>query len=291
MSKDNKDVLSSGGLFSKGFGFSPKSVMKDKRLSIEAKAIYAYLASYAGTGLTAFPSISLICTDLGIGKNRYFKHRKCLIDCGYITITQTKMGNKFTNNVYKLELEPSTSFECTQFETTQNETPQIGATNSNSSNNNNLNSNKENKDSATSAASISNEQIEEIANIWNSIIGTPNIRTIKKQSSRFKALNARFKEYDYDTIVEVLCKVRDSRFLTGSNNRAWSADFDWVMKPKNFLKILEDNYINKEINNEINQNNHGQSNLSRFQRTAINISREVDAGRAIIDNTPDDWVY
>lgn len=133
-------------------------------------------------------------------------------------------------------------------------------------------STNDSKDSATSVASISNEQIEEIANIWNSIIGTPNIRTIKKQSSRFKALNARFKEYDYDTIVGVLCKVRDSRFLTGSNNRAWSADFDWVMKPKNFLKILEDNYINKEINNEINQNNHGQSNLSRFQRTAINIS-------------------
>lgn len=158
----------------------------------------------------------------------------------------------------------------------------------NSTSNNNTSTNK---DSATSVAYISNEQIEEIANIWNSIIGTPNIRTIKKQSSRFKALNARFKEYDYDTIVEVLCKVRDSQFLTGSNNRAWSADFDWVMKPKNFLKILEDNYINKEINNEINQNNHGQSNLSRFQRTAINISREVDAGRAIIDNTPDDWVY
>jgi hypothetical protein len=34
----------------------------------------------------------------------------------------------------------------------------------------------------------------------------------------------------------------DSSFLKGMNNRGWSANFDWIIKPNNIVKILDGNY-------------------------------------------------
>ena len=61
------DKLILEGVMSKGYGTVPKLVMQDLNLSIEAKAIYSYLCSFAGAGKTAFPSVELIKSDLGIG--------------------------------------------------------------------------------------------------------------------------------------------------------------------------------------------------------------------------------
>lgn len=66
------------------YGFVNKEIMKDPNISAEAKTIYAYLSSYAGNKDTAFPSVSLICYELNMSKNRFYKHRKELIDKGII---------------------------------------------------------------------------------------------------------------------------------------------------------------------------------------------------------------
>ena len=88
---------------SKGYGKIPKLVMKDKDLAIEAKAIYAYLCSYAGSGNTAFPSVSLMCDDLNISDNRFYKYKKQLTDKGYITVSRKRVEGKWETNVYKIE--------------------------------------------------------------------------------------------------------------------------------------------------------------------------------------------
>lgn len=90
------------GIFSKGYGLAPKMVMQDQNLTIEAKAIYAYMASFAGNGASAFPSINKVCNDLNISKNRFLKHRKKLVDAGYIDIQKKRVDGKFENNVYML---------------------------------------------------------------------------------------------------------------------------------------------------------------------------------------------
>ncbi len=38
-----------------GYGIIPKMVMKDKQLTVEAKAIYSYIASFAGTWKYGIP--------------------------------------------------------------------------------------------------------------------------------------------------------------------------------------------------------------------------------------------
>ncbi len=89
-------------IFQDGYGQIPKLIMCDPGLTIEAKAIYAYLASYAGGGNQAFPAVSKICTDLHIDKKRFYRHFQMVLDAGYIKKAQTiDEENKFKNNVYE----------------------------------------------------------------------------------------------------------------------------------------------------------------------------------------------
>lgn len=53
--KEIADLIMIEGVDCKGFGVIPKIVTTDTNLSIGAKALYAYLCSYAGNGTTAFP--------------------------------------------------------------------------------------------------------------------------------------------------------------------------------------------------------------------------------------------
>lgn len=96
------DVIQLEGVLSKGYGTIPKLVMKDENLTIEAKGIYAYLCSYAGAGLTAFPGVELICNDLGISDNRFYKHRKLLEENGYIKIDRVRQDKGFSKNIYTI---------------------------------------------------------------------------------------------------------------------------------------------------------------------------------------------
>ena len=80
--------LVSSGIRSKGYGLIYKAVMQDKRLSATAKAIFAYLSSYAGAGTVSFPSRTRILKELGISESTYYKHFRQLIDCGYLNVVQ-----------------------------------------------------------------------------------------------------------------------------------------------------------------------------------------------------------
>ena len=92
--------LVSSGIRSKGYGLIYKAVMQDKRLSATAKAIFAYLSSYAGAGTVSFPSRTRILKELGISESTYYKHFRQLIDCGYLNVVQRKVGHKFSVNDY-----------------------------------------------------------------------------------------------------------------------------------------------------------------------------------------------
>ncbi len=100
---ENKDKLIVMGRMEQGFGVIPKLVMKDERLTIHAKCIYAYFCSYAGNGTTAFPTVSKIVFDLKISRETFNKHIKLLKLYGYIKAEQQR-GNKgtFARNVYTL---------------------------------------------------------------------------------------------------------------------------------------------------------------------------------------------
>ncbi|WP_442760294.1 DnaD domain protein [Enterococcus italicus] len=100
MSENNE--LEFNLLMANGYGTIAKFVMKDRALSIEAKAIYAYLRSYSGAGNTAFPSRELMCHDLNISINRFNKYKNELLEHGYITVHRQRLENGFSKNIYTM---------------------------------------------------------------------------------------------------------------------------------------------------------------------------------------------
>lgn len=81
-----------------------------------------------------------------------------------------------------------------------------------------------------------------IRDLYHSIcISYPTIKAI--DGSRRKAVAARWRaNRSLDTFEELFRIAEASPFLKGQNDRNWSADFDWMMKPSNFTKILEHKY-------------------------------------------------
>lgn len=140
MEKQNK--LNVKGVMSEGYGIIPKKVMKDEDLTIDAKAIYAFMASFAGAGNTSFPSVNFITDKLGISRQRFNKHRKLLEDKGYITIKkERKSDGSWENNVYTLETLPRLQNPTMDNLTLDNPTSGNVTTNNNTINNNTINNN------------------------------------------------------------------------------------------------------------------------------------------------------
>lgn len=103
---DERNLLQLDALLSHGYGLSPQLVMRSKGLSIEAKALYGYLSSFAGAGDTAFPSTSRILEELDISKNRFYKIRKELVSWGFISI-ETTATSAGLRTVYTLPQNPT----------------------------------------------------------------------------------------------------------------------------------------------------------------------------------------
>ena len=76
----------------------------------------------------------------------------------------------------------------------------------------------------------------------------PQIRAIGGQ--RKSSTAARIREHGKAAFAEGAKKAAASDFLNGKNDRGWVADFDWMIKPNNFIKVLEGNYDNRQQNNQ-----------------------------------------
>ena len=84
---------------------------------------------------------------------------------------------------------------------------------------------------------------------WNELPDTVSkISTLKKDTQRYKMLSQRINEYGADKVLEAIDKIKQSSFLLGQNKSGWTITFEWFVRPNNFVKVLEGNYIDKKIN-------------------------------------------
>lgn len=88
-----------------------------------------------------------------------------------------------------------------------------------------------------------------IMDYWNkhSKLKSITVMTEKRKSH----INARVKEHGLEAIYKAIDNVSKSSFLRGQNKRGWTATFDWVFLPNNFVKVLEGNYMPKDAPNSI----------------------------------------
>lgn len=175
-----------------GYGSVYKKVMKDTELSIEAKAIYAYLTSYAGGKDTAFPSVNLICHELNISKNRFYNHRKELVEKEIISVKRERTDNGFSKNIYTINHHfVRLNFVDIQNVDIQNVDIQNKDTKNNSTKNNNIKNN--NNKNNTSATDVTRERFENWWKLYDKKLDK------KKAFSLFKSA---LKKHSYETIMD-----------------------------------------------------------------------------------------
>ena len=80
-------------------------------------------------------------------------------------------------------------------------------------------------------------------------MGLGRIQKIPSGGERMERLCALVNDYGLDAVLSTIARVRDSDFLCGQGENGWTATFDWLIKPDNFLKVTEGQYNSKKRNN------------------------------------------
>jgi predicted phage replisome organizer len=92
---------------------------------------------------------------------------------------------------------------------------------------------------------VRSNKLQPIIDKWNEI-GLQKLISIKPGTNRFKLLQSRIKEFGIDQVICAIENIKHSSFLRGQNNNNWIITFDWLIKPNNFIKVLENTYIDKD---------------------------------------------
>lgn len=95
-------------------------------------------------------------------------------------------------------------------------------------------------DEKGSNLSVPTERIhcQEVLDEYNSVCSKMP-KALSMNDSRNKSIHARAKEYGRGAITEVFRYASQSPHHNGANDQGWTADFDWLIGPKNFVKMLE----------------------------------------------------
>jgi hypothetical protein len=85
----------------------------------------------------------------------------------------------------------------------------------------------------------------QIADAWNTMAkqaGLPSIRMMT--IARSAHLATRIREVGLDGVLEAVAAVGNSSFCCGA--RGWRADFDFLLQPKSFVRLLEGTYADRQ---------------------------------------------
>ena len=74
-------------------------------------------------------------------------------------------------------------------------------------------------------------------------------------------------QVDKDGVKQAIRNAAGSDFLNGSGQKGWVADFDWMMVPQHFQRVLENFYRNKQVN----QTQYGTTNGHQDPRRGVEV--------------------
>lgn len=90
---------------------------------------------------------------------------------------------------------------------------------------------------------------KKVADYFNKKMQGKEITKIRQLTSARKAsIKARLKESSETEVFAAIDKTSESDFLNGCGNREFKASFDWLFRPRNYIKVLEGNYDNNRKN-------------------------------------------
>ena len=120
---------------------------------------------------------------------------------------------------------------------------------------------------------VANHDFDEIISFFNQQMKGKGIQQVAIiTSERRQAFDRLVSQtgVNKDTLKQAIKNAAESDFLNGKGPKGWVASFDWMMIPQNFQKVLENNYRNKPV---IQQVQYGTTDGYQDPRRGVEASR------------------
>ena len=217
----------------------PKEIWLSKNLTLTEKVFLTEIESLDNSN-GCFASNEHFATFFNLSKNRCSEIIKSLEKKGYIDIEYIYKENskEILKRIIKNKKKHGeiTYSENRQPHSENRLTPSENWEDNNTSINN--------TDHNISKDILSSNKLLLVIEAWNKL-NLSKLVAIKANTNRYKMLKARINEFGIEKVIEAIESINNSDFLKGQNDRAWIITFDWFIKPNNFTKVLEGNYLNK----------------------------------------------
>lgn len=97
---------------------------------------------------------------------------------------------------------------------------------------------------------VPKEDIQKVIDSWNAMAERTGLKKLTKLTSgsnRYKWLKARIIEYGMDDVLRAISMIPDCTYIL---DKGWF-NFEWFVRPSNFPKVLEGNYIDPAKKNRL----------------------------------------
>ena len=254
----------------------PKEIWLSKELTLTEKVFLTEIESLDNSD-GCFASNEHFATFFNLSKNRCSEIVKSLEKKGYVDIKYIYKEN--SKEILKRIIRIKNRTICYKSTPSENRltpsenrlTPSENCEENNTSINNTNNN--------ISKDILSSNKLLPIIEAWNKL-NLSKLVAIKPNTNRYKMLKTRINEFGIEKVIEAIESINNSDFLKGQNDRSWVITFDWLIKPNNFTKVLEGNYLNKGGNMNGQHNNRKHSNRwgSGKNKTILNVNTESQYG-------------
>ena len=120
---------------------------------------------------------------------------------------------------------------------------------------------------------VANKDFDEIISFFNQQMKGKGIQQVAIiTSERRQAFDRLVSQtgVNKDTLMQAIKNAAESDFLNGKGPKGWVASFDWMMMPQNFQKVLENNYRNKPVTQQVQ---YGTTDGYQDPRRGVEASR------------------
>ena len=120
---------------------------------------------------------------------------------------------------------------------------------------------------------VANHDFDEIISFFNQQMKGKGIQQVAIITSERRQAFERLMSQtgvNKDTLKQAIKNAAESDFLNGKGPKGWVASFDWMMMPQNFQKVLENNYRNKPVRQQVQ---YGTTDGYQDPRRGVEASR------------------
>ena len=120
---------------------------------------------------------------------------------------------------------------------------------------------------------VANHDFDEIISFFNEKMKGKGIQQVAIITSERRQAFERLMSQtgvNKECVKQAIKNAAESDFLNGKGPKGWVASFDWMMMPQNFQKVLENNYRNKPVTQQVQ---YGTTDGYQDPRRGVEASR------------------